>query len=357
MIAMTSTSMPSTSPSVVRVERILMISARIWLITSRPRRRPAHRLPTRSARGRSPRATRHRSRARAARSTTSAAISPTRSIGAPATISAPSAPGDVSRPSRRSASCSTLACGLRTRTVPPTRLVSSRERRLDHELALGDDQDVVDGLGDLGQDVARHEHRAPALRVAAQEVAEPAHALGIEAVRGLVEDQQVGVAEQRAREPEPLAHAERVALDAAARGAVELDELQHLVDARVGNARGLAERAQVVAARAPGMEVGRLEHGADAVGRPLELGVARVEHERAAAGRHREPEQHAQRRRLAGAVRPEEAGDRARLEREREVADRLDRPELLGERVCEDDGRHADHPTRAPRGIVQERCG
>ena len=54
---------------------------------------------------------------------------------------------------------------------------------------------------------------------AAQEVAEPADALGVEAVSGLVEDQQLGVSEQRGRQPEPLPHPERVAADTAATGA------------------------------------------------------------------------------------------------------------------------------------------
>ena len=82
---------------------------------------------------------------------------------------------------------------------------------------------------------------------------------------------------------------------------------------------GRGERAQVVAARAAGMEVGGLEHGAEPVGRPLELGVAAGRRPARARWSAREAEQHAQRGRLAGAVRAEEAGDRACLEREGEV--------------------------------------
>ena len=74
----------------------------------------------------------------------------------------------------------------------------------------------------------------------AQEVAQPAHTLRVEPVRRLVEDQQLGVAEQRGRQPEPLAHPERVPLDAPARRRVELDQAQHLVHARVGQADGPA---------------------------------------------------------------------------------------------------------------------
>ena len=65
--------------------------------------------------------------------------------------------------------------------------------------------------------------------------AHPADALGIEAVGGLVEDQHLGVAEQRVREPEPLAHAERVLAHALAGGGlVQPDERQQLVDAPSG---------------------------------------------------------------------------------------------------------------------------
>ena len=71
---------------------------------------------------------------------------------------------------------------------------------------------------DLGEHVARDEDRLALGREAAHEVAQPAHALRVEPVRGLVEDQQLRVAEQRAREAEPLPHPERVAADAAAAG-------------------------------------------------------------------------------------------------------------------------------------------
>ena len=71
-----------------------------------------------------------------------------------------------------------------------------------------DDQHLVDGLGDLGQHVAGDEDGASLGRERPQEVAQPAHPFGVEAVRGLVKDQQLGIAEQRPREPQTLAHAE-----------------------------------------------------------------------------------------------------------------------------------------------------
>ena len=59
----------------------------------------------------------------------------------------------------------------------------------------------------------------PSAAKLAQEVAQPADALRIEPVRGLVEDQQLGVAEQRSSKSEPLPHPERIAADTAATGA------------------------------------------------------------------------------------------------------------------------------------------
>src|SRR5581483_7633610 len=112
----------------------------------------------------------------------------------------------------------------------------------------------------------------------------PAHALGVEAVRRLVEHEQLRIAEQRRREGEPLPHPEGVTLHAAASGALELDEAEQLVDAADRHAGRVGERTQVVAAATARVEVGRLEPRADAVRRAVELAVATAEEQRAAAG-------------------------------------------------------------------------
>ena len=70
-----------------------------------------------------------------------------------------------------------------------------------------DDHPVGDGL-DLGQQVRGEQHGAAAVGEVAQQSPHPAHPLGIEAVGGLVEDQDLGVAEQRVGEAEALAHPE-----------------------------------------------------------------------------------------------------------------------------------------------------
>jgi len=73
---------------------------------------------------------------------------------------------------------------------------------------------VVNRLLHLGEHMAGYEHRLAVGGEAAHERAEPANAFRVEPVRGLVQDQQLRVAEQRAGEPEPLPHPKRVAANA-----------------------------------------------------------------------------------------------------------------------------------------------
>ena len=71
-----------------------------------------------------------------------------------------------------------------------------------------DDQDLVDELLNLREHVAGDEHRLALGGERTQEVTQPADPFGVEAVRGLVQDQDLGVAEQRARDAQALAHPE-----------------------------------------------------------------------------------------------------------------------------------------------------
>ena len=59
---------------------------------------------------------------------------------------------------------------------------------------------------------------------------DPAHAVRVEAVDRLVEHQHLRVAQQRAGDAEPLAHAERVGAGAAPGGPGQPDAFEHLVD-------------------------------------------------------------------------------------------------------------------------------
>jgi hypothetical protein len=63
-------------------------------------------------------------------------------------------------------------------------------------------------------------------------LAQRAHLDGVEAVGGLVEHEHGGIAHQRLREHEPLAHARRVGLDLAVDGRAEPGELEARLERR-----------------------------------------------------------------------------------------------------------------------------
>jgi hypothetical protein len=92
----------------------------------------------------------------------------------------------------------------------------------------------------------------------------------------------------------------------------------------------------MVAPRASGVKVVRLEHRADPTRRVIELAIAAAEDERLARGRFGEPEQQPQGGRLTGAVGAEEAGDGARAERERELVDGDKVAVVFGQRTGRD---------------------
>jgi hypothetical protein len=91
------------------------------------------------------------------------------------------------------------------RALPGAQLV---ERTLVGGVPAADHDDVVDGLLDLGQQVAGDEHAAALRGEPAQERAQPGDALRVEAVGRLVEHQDLRVAQQRDRQRQALLHAE-----------------------------------------------------------------------------------------------------------------------------------------------------
>src|SRR5262249_32251412 len=96
------------------------------------------------------------------------------------------------------------------------------------------------------------------------------------------------------------------------------------------------ERTEVTARRATRMGTARLDVNAEHAGvRPRRRDGAAVD-EHAAGGRAGKPDDHLERRGLAGAVRPEKAGDRARASGERQVVDRPDRAVALRQPLDDD---------------------
>ena len=172
---------------------------------------------------------------------------------------------------RRAASAAATPPGLRTDARRRAR-PQLGDRRLLDELAAMDDHDAVHGLRDLGEHVARDEDRPPFGGERAKEIAQPAHAGGIEPVRGLVEHEHLGVAEQRGRETEALAHAERVALHAPASPPVNSTRAS-TSSTREPGSPAAGEHPEVVAAGSPRVEPRspRAPRRPDA--RPVELAV------------------------------------------------------------------------------------
>ena len=207
-------------------------------------------------------------------------------------------------------------------------------------MPAGDDDDVVDGLLDLGEDVAGDEHGAAFAREVPQEGPEPGDALGVETVRGLVEHEHPGVTEQGGGELEPLAHAEAESADRPARGVGEPDEREGHVGPSLVDAAGASDDAQVVDRAAARVKSRGFQRRADGADRRTDVVIALAADGRGPRGRCEESEQAAQGRGLAGAVRAEESGDAPGGDGEAEVVDGTYGAEPLGE--CGDLDRLAD---------------
>ena len=114
----------------------------------------------------------------------------------------------------------------------------------------------------------------PSLGQVPKQGAEPVDALGVEAVGGFVEDEDLGVAQQSGGEGEPLAHPEGELPDTAVGGLGQVDEVEDLVDPVGCGAAGKGGDAEVVAGGAPRVGEGRLQGGADHMERLDQVGVA-----------------------------------------------------------------------------------
>ena len=157
---------------------------------------------------------------------------------------------------------------------------------------------------------------------------------GIECRRRLIEDHQLGVAEQRDAEAETLLHSfgERLHLGVGVAG--EPDGRQRPGDLRrpfgAGDSGEPAVQAEHLGGAQPALvaeELGQIAHAAAG------LAVARrtAEHPRLAAGRAAESEEQLHRGGLAAAVRSEESEHLAAGHDHREAGERDRRPVVLGE--------------------------
>ena len=155
-------------------------------------------------------------------------------------------------------------------------------------------------------------------------------ALGVEAGGGLVEEEDVGVVDQRRGQVEPALHPPRVGLDLAVDGGADVDEAEHLRHA--GQAFVAPEpvepalEVEELSARLAVVESGVLEGDADLEADLLGIaGHVVAGDESPAPRRAQQGAEHADQRRLAGAVRAEEPVDLARGDLE---VDAVDGPEV-----------------------------
>ena len=221
------------------------------------------------------------------------------------------------------------------------------ERALVNDAAGVDDRDAIAQFLHLGELVGAEQHGHALVGQAPDERAHVAHAGRVQAGRGLVEDQQARAPQQRGGDPEPLAHAVRVAADLVLGARASSTDLEHLVDPRAGAvAVERGEQFEVLAAGQIGVEPGCLHEAGD----PLERAGAlshRVAPEQLdlAGARRDQPERHPQGGRLAGPVGPEEAVHVPGADVQVDVVDREDFPVTLDQAPCRD-GRRVDAGAR-----------
>lgn len=197
--------------------------------------------------------------------------------------------------------------------------------------AAADDDQVVGRQRHLAHEVAGDEDRTSLGRQLFHQVADPEDALGVESVDGLVEHERLGVAEQRGGDAEALAHAEGEGARALVGHVGESDRLQDLSDPAVRDPVGARQPQQVVVGGAGGVEGLRVQQRADPLHRLAQVAVALPADGDAATGRPVEVQHHAHGRRLARAVRAQEAGHRAGAHGERQVVDGVFVPVPLGQ--------------------------
>ena len=124
--------------------------------------------------------------------------------------------------------------------------------------------DVAAYLLDLGEEVARQQHRHPALAQPDDEVADLAHLAGVEPVGRFVEHEEARAAEQGPGQAQALAHPVAVGAHPPVDGGAEARDLERLLDVGVlpASARRLPPQPQVPAAREVRNEGGLLDEGA-----------------------------------------------------------------------------------------------
>ena len=194
--------------------------------------------------------------------------------------------------------------------------MSSRRRPDAHDPPFAQDGDAVGELLGLVEVVRREEDGLAERAERADHLPRRAARLRVEAGGRLVEEDEVGVADERDAEVEPPLLAARERLDPRARLLLEPDERDHLVDVPRRAVVAGEDRVRLAHGEVR-PELGLLQDDADPLAevRPRPLGIV-SEHAHLAGVALAVALEDLDGRRLAGAVRPEEAEDLSLLDRE-----------------------------------------
>ena len=112
-----------------------------------------------------------------------------------------------------------------------------------HGPALLDHDDLVRHGLDLGQSVRRQENSAALVAKKTEELPQPHDPVRVQPVHGLVEEQVVGMSDERQSEVQALLHAQREGLDLPVLGMHQIDRVENLLH--------LARRHSVCLAQSP----------------------------------------------------------------------------------------------------------
>ena len=220
-----------------------------------------------------------------------------------------------------------------------------------HQLAAADHQQVVGRHRHLREQVRRHEDGAALGGQALHEGPDPQDALGVETVDGLVEQQDLRVAEQGAGQAETLLHAERELAGRLVRDGGQADQVEHLVDPLARQLVRRGEPAQVRLGAPVRVDPVGVEQGAHLAQRMRQLVVAHSVDEHAAAGGVVEAEDHPHGGRFARAIGPEETGHQTGVHGERQIVHR----DRVAELLRQFDG--FDHLASRWRLLFQDKVG
>ena len=240
---------------------------------------------------------------------------------------------------------STWALGqraLREAATLPQLGLEGRRRALADDAPLVDDGQPIAQLVGFLEVLRGQEDGRPAPVDAAHLLPHGEPAGGVEAGGRLVEEEHLGLVHERRREVQAALHPARVAVDPPVGRVLELDEREQLAGPR-GRVTGReAEEPSLqdekLAARLARVEPGLLQRDADPAPDLVRLAGHVHAGDARAPGRDRQQRgEHADGRRLAGAVRAEEPEDPARVDAQVHAAHRLDVPvaaaEVLDQRL------------------------